>query len=409
MLLGMKWKVWLVNLLILSSISACDKDKDEVSPDPDPEPIVKKDDDHDDDHDHEHEIEYVMTTVGGAWPDQTTYIQTVGHLENGSIDNSEATELASSGQLWSNGDYFYVSRFGAPATLYKYTIDDHGVMEEAGEIIIPGANTFSSVEFISDTEAYASVGGGLARVIKFDPSTARVTGEIDLSPVLRDGVENYFFLGMKARDKKLFMGIDYQVSYQSKWDSAYVAVIDLETASVEKVISDGRTAMIFGAGGAINSFELLENGDIYVMGDGTANAHSGILKIKQGETEFDKDYFFDLQEATGNPCKGFRIIGEEAFAMAANDPNDLWEFSGPNFNYYHVDLTDKSAHAIEGLPTSYGSNTSVMIQSEDQKSVLFAISTNDEDGIYSYDLATEEVAKIITLDGKLTGLEKIAE
>ncbi len=46
----------------------------------------------------------------------------------------------------------------------------------------PALKTYSTVEFVSPTEAYASVAGGLAKVIKFNPTTMERTGEIDLSP-----------------------------------------------------------------------------------------------------------------------------------------------------------------------------------------------------------------------------------
>ncbi len=74
-----------------------------------------------------------------------------------------------------------------------------------------------------------------------------------------------YYLGMKARDGKLFMGVFYEgAGFVEKYnDTAYVAVIDLATAKIEKLIKDFRTGSVFLA---YNSFSIDKSGDIYVAG-----------------------------------------------------------------------------------------------------------------------------------------------
>ncbi|MFD0964045.1 DUF4374 domain-containing protein [Pseudofulvibacter geojedonensis] len=352
------------------------------------------------------EVNYAFATVGGAWPSQTTYLQGTVNLDMTSINNNNATELANWGQLWTYNKDLFVTRFGAPATLFKYSFDSNGIAKEAGQIVIPGANTFSTIEFVSETEAYGTVAGGLARVIKFNPSTASVTGEIDLSSIEIDGVESYWYLGMKARDGKLFMGVEYQNNWTSTYDKAFVAVIDLETSTVEKVIEDNRTGNIFAAGGAVNGFNLDANGDLYVMGFGTANTPSGILRIKNGETEFDPSYFMNLDEKTGKACQGlWHFPGKGTFTLRMDDESDAYEFNGPNYKYYKIDLESQTAIDI-GAPKTFGSKTSIIRDFNDGK-LHFVIATASENAIYTYDIASGQISKEIDADGQITGFQKL--
>ncbi|MBC8154339.1 MAG: hypothetical protein H7Z72_15655, partial [Bacteroidetes bacterium] len=213
--------------------------------------------------------QYALSTVAGAYPNQTTYLQGLPNLNAATVDNSKAIELASFGSMYAYRDAVYMGKFGAPATLTKYTFDQTGKPVEAGRLIVPGANTFSTVMFVSETEAYASVGGGLATLIKFNPTTFTKTGDIDLSKLTKAGAASTFYLGAMQRDTKLYWGVHYfNRSFDPLTDSAYVAVIDLPTGKVDKLIADGRTAGIFSAGSSLSCFVKEANGDIYVQGDG---------------------------------------------------------------------------------------------------------------------------------------------
>lgn len=368
----------------------------------------KKDQQDDHDHDHTKEINYVFATVGGAFPDQTTFLQGTKDLTFNNLNNSNATEIANWGQIWSSGKAVFVTTFGAPATMQKYLFNEAGVAQKQGEIVVPGANTFSSIYFIDENQGFGSLAGGLAKIVKFNPSTSQITGEIDLTPVLRDSADSHWFLGMAARDGKLFVGVDYQKSFSTLWDSAYVAVIDLQRNVVEKVISDHRTAFIFAGGGAVNGFEQDDNGDIYIIGEGTSNVPSGILRIKKGATTFDPDYFFDLKAATGNPCKGLRLFNANglAFTCSAQDPDDLWEFNGPNYKYHQINLNNATANPVSNLPITYGSKTSIIRKLSEQE-LLFVVSNQQEEAIYSYNIGTGTIAKKISLDGQITGFSKL--
>ncbi|OGX81543.1 hypothetical protein BEN47_19215 [Hymenobacter lapidarius] len=355
-------------------------------------------------------VNYALSTVGGAFPNQTTYIQGLADLNATTLDTRNAQEQASFAAMWHYKKDLYMSKFSAPATLTKYTFDPAtGRPVEAGRLVVPGANTFSDVQFISDTEAYASVGGGLARLVKFNPTTFVTTGEVDLSRLQRrTGIRSTYYLGSMVRDSKLFWAVYFEnTSFGALTDSAHVAVIDLTTGRLEKLISDPRTSTVFSSG-AISCFSKDANGDIYVQGDGNPRVPSGVLRIKAGETRFDPAYFFDLKAATGKDCKGLYHFGNGlAFTTRIEDPTDSYEFKGPNYRFYKVDLNAKtSGGALPGLPLIYGSQSSLM-RKFDEQNLLLSVNTKTENALYQYKLSDGTVSKKMDVPGLLTGLAKL--
>ncbi|WP_205513234.1 hypothetical protein [Longitalea arenae] len=351
---------------------------------------------------------YAIALVAGTGSAQTTYIQGLAGFDTASLGNGNATELAGNGRLITYNGAAYVSVYNSPATMTKYTFDQSGKAVKTGELVVPGAKTYSTVAFVSPTEAYASVAGGLAKLIKFNPTTMERSGEIDLAAILRPEAPVMYYLGMKARDGKLFMGVFYEgAGFVEKYnDTAYVAVIDLATARLEKLIKDHRTGSVFDA---YNAFSMDKNGDIYVAGLGYTNRPSGILRIKKGATDFDPTWFLDLDAATGYKCRGLSLFDNGlAFTLALVNPADAYELNGPAHQFFRIDLAQKtSAGKLPVLPDVYGSNGAV-IRSYDNDQLLFAVSGRSENSIYSYQLANGAVNKKLSLTGgRCSGFDKL--
>lgn len=376
---------------IMAGLTGCDKDDDKGS---DP---VNKD-----------ANQYAIALVAGTGSAQTTYIQGLAGFDTTTLGNGNATELAGNGRMITYNGAAYVSVYSSPATMTKYVFDKTGKATKAGELVVPGAKTYSTVEFVSSTEAYASVAGGIAKVIKFNPTTMARTGEIDLSSILRAEAPVMYYLGMKARDGKLFMGVFYEgAGFVEKYnDTAYVAVIDLATAKLEKLIKDYRTGSVFDA---YNSFAIDKNGDIYVAGLGYTNRPGGILRIKKGQTDFDASWFFDLDAATGYKCRGISLFDNGlAFTLALINPADDYEINGPSYNFYKLNILQKSsAGKLAGLPDVFGSSGAVM-RGYGNDQVLFAVSGKSENSIYSYQIANGNISKKVTLTGgRCSGFDKL--
>ncbi|MDN5210418.1 hypothetical protein QQ020_00115 [Fulvivirgaceae bacterium BMA12] len=347
-------------------------------------------------------ITFGLALVSGAGTVTTTFLQGLIDLDITSVDNSSSTELAQFAAIYSDGSSLFTAGFGAPATMGKYVFNSAGEAALDQEIIVPGSNSFSSVEIIDENKAYATVGGGLSRAVEFSPSEMRITGEIDLS----DAGDGLFYSDMIVRGNTLFIALnDFGGSGEAK-----VAVVDLATNTLEKVISDARTATLFGT--LTTSIMVQdENGDIYIQGSGLFSGKpSGILRILSGETEFDGDYFFDLTAATGGSCFGLYHFGNGATFTAVSEDDDNWfGFDGDNpaFRYRKIDLSARTdvGDLDASLPNMFAASRTMFFTQTSTDEVLFPTAGKDEDALYSYTISTGAVSKKITsTSGYVSGL-----
>ncbi|WP_299434862.1 DUF4374 domain-containing protein [uncultured Maribacter sp.] len=362
------------------------------------------------------EIKFGMATVSGAWPNTTTYLQGFENLNFSTIGNDKATELTGTSSVVVEGEYMYAKPFGAPANLVKYKFDENGLAQEDNKIVVPGANTFSTIHFKDENTAYATVAGGISKLIVFDPTTMRIQDEVSLKDVTDKFPEanRTYYLDMVERDNKLFMTVHYENNFVPINDHAYVAIINLETNTVEKVIEDQRTGMLFGGPTSNAGMIKMANGDIYVQGKGTSdgggNAPSGIVRIKNGTSEFDADYFLNLSEATGNICYGILHANGKTYTAKVEDETDFWEFStgNPQFKYFEIDLENKtSLGAVVGLPTTYGTR-GMSVTSFNDNEVAFTIATNDENALYELNAGANTPTKMFTsTGGYITGFKSL--
>ncbi len=369
----------------ISILSGCKSDDNSVPPE---ETTVK--------------INHGLAIVSGAGDVKTTFLQGLTDLNQTSIDNANGTEVGQFSSIYSDGKAMFTAGFGAPATMKKFVFDKTGKAVLDQEIIIPGSNSFSSVEILNETTGYATVGGGISKVIQFNPATMRITGEINL----KDAGDGLFYSDMIIRDTNLFITLnDFGGS-----GSAKIAVVDLNTNSLSKVITDDRTATLFNTLTA----EIMTTdaqGNIYVQASGLFSGKpSGVLRIKAGETEFDTDYFFDLKAATGNTCFGLYHFsnGMVCTTISENDDNFFGtDGASPSFRYRKIDLSKaKDLGDLEAsLPNTFAaSRTSFMKQVSDDE-VLFAIAGTEEDALYSYEISSGNVSKKMkSTSGYITGL-----
>lgn len=398
--LNLKRFFWIIFPLTMV-LSSCEKE-DNPMPTPEPEPAK--------------EVQYALSTVSGAYPNITTYIQGVENLDFTTIDNNNAIELTNSGAMFRYGKSVFVTPFGEPASLVKYSFDEDGIAREQERIIVPGSSVFSTIYFQSDEIAYATLSGGLSKLIKFDPTTMRITGEVNLSVISSRFPEatRTYYLDIEARDGKLFMGVHYEKNFTPINDSAYVAIIDLASNQFEKLLSDGRTGMVFGGSAPNTGMFQDTKGDIYVQGKGTRNeggtAPSGLLRIKNGENEFDPNYFFDMDEVMGNLCYGISYINDDqVYTARVEDASDFWEYGTgqPQFKYYKIDYHNAKSLGAVDLPTTYSSRR-MIIHPYDDNTLLFSIATNDQNAVYTYDINSEVTTKkFVTTGGYISGLQRL--
>ncbi len=364
---------------------------------------------------------YVLTTTGGTYPNQTTYLFGTHDFPKDGVSTANAAELASSGSMYKYGTNIYVSTFGAPATLRKYTFDDKGKPQPQGSFSVPGLKTFGTVDFVSETEAYAASNGygGVPKLVKFNPSTMQIVTTYDISAIHKAAsVGGDYYLGMIHRDNNLFMGITYtNASGDPLYDSVYVAIIDKTTGTVSKLLADGHCSEMWNGGSEAsfqpNAFFKDATGDIYVMGYANNSKPSGVLRIKSGAASFDPTYFFNLNAATGKSCLGLWSFNGLTFTVAYDAGGYPFDLDASyntvaKGNYYRIDLAAQTSagNIAASLPKFYGNNAFMTQFSTDK--IYFNVAAPTSSAIYSYQVSNGTVTKEFGLAaGACNGFTKL--
>lgn len=217
---------------------------------------------------------------------------------------------------------------------------------------------------------------------------------------------------------------------------AYVAIYDYPLATdakPKKVIEDDRTGHL-GVNGMVTAMIKTENDDLYTYSNGKESAGiipastkpSAIIRIKAGESEFDKDYFFNIEEATnggslfwfdyiGNNKVIARILTDESACKAATEASEAsgkkvnscaWAAYGKDYmnqKLVVIDLVAKTVTDIEGVPLHAKRYTSPITIIDGK--VYLSIEAKDDDGnaennVYIYDIATGKATKGAAIEGK---------
>lgn len=365
---------------------------------------------------------YAIATTGGIYPNQTTYLFGTTAFPTGTLGTSNAAELASSGSMYKYGSAIYLTTFGAPATLRKFVFDNTGIPREVANFSIPGLKTFGAVEFANATEAYAAANGfgGVPKLVKFNPTNMQITATIDLTGLQKTGATEVYYQGMIIRDNYIYMGVNYQnANFQNLEDKVFVGIINRTTNQFEKCIEDSRSSEMW-VGGTASSFSpntMIKDAknDIYVLGFANNGKPSGILKIKNGSTEFDTDYFFNLDTATGKSCLGlFHFANGLTFTIRYADPVAYPFDTDANYDpaaageIYKIDLSTKTSQGAisSNLPKIFG-NSTFMTQWDSEK-IYFNVSAASSNAVYSYTINGGVVTKEFDLSsGTCNGFTKI--
>ncbi len=346
---------------------------------------------------------YAMMVSGGVFPNQTSYFSGFENLPTGTVGTENAAELTGSGIMHSYKGFHYLTTFGAPATLRKYDFDENGRPRELSSFVVQGLKTFGAVDFISDTEAYAASNGfgGVPKLVKFNPTTMQITATIDLTSIQKPGGKDVFYLGMTHRDDYVFMGVNYQTaSFSNLGDSVYVAVINRTTNKVDKLIADGRCGIIWNSGTTSgfgpSSIVLDENKDIYVTGTSNqAKVPSGVVRIKNGQTTFDPDYFLNLNQAVGADCQGLFYYGNgRALTLKSEDPANypFDDSKTAGYRYFKVDLYKKTSQG--DLSATLPKVSSAAITTKwDASKLYLSVPTPTTNAMYSLDLSSGAINK----------------
>jgi len=199
-------------------------------------------------------------------------------------------------------------------------------------------------------------------------------------------------------------------------DKAYVAIFDYpltEGATPKSIIEDERTSNI-GVNGATTSMIKTDAGDLYTMSNGTmaggfypaSSKPSGILKIAKDSSEFDENYFFNVEDAAnGGKLIWFDYIGgDKAIARVIVGEvglNEPWSAFGKKYfnqKLVIIDLVAQTITDVVGVPLHQKRYTSP-VEIMDGK-VYVSIETAEDAFVYEVDVESNSAVKAGEVVGK---------
>lgn len=199
-------------------------------------------------------------------------------------------------------------------------------------------------------------------------------------------------------------------------DTAKIAVYDYPSMDFVKIIKDTRTSEI-GRYTADLSLQEDENGNIYTYSTSslacgflpTPTKPSGFLRIKNGQTEFDQDYFLNFEAKSG----GYKInsaiyVGNNKMLVRAVMVDAThWSTYAPNIeeglehlSFMLVDLNTEVVTPISGIPMT-GGGWGLAHLVKDGK-VYVNVSNSKGGAIYEIDVETASAKQGATVLGHYT-------
>lgn len=101
----------------------------------------------------------------------------------------------------------------------------------------------------------------------------------------------------RISDGKAYFGLFYYTfDYKPVNQNAYVYICDYPSMENGHIMSDDRASYVAGHWQRENYSFLDDNNNLYVLTRGKTDGTYALLRVNNGETEFEKDYIFDLKD-----------------------------------------------------------------------------------------------------------------
>ena len=175
-------------------------------------------------------------------------------------------------------------------------------------------------------------------------------------------------------------------------DTCFVAVYSYPDMQFVSLMKDTRVGP-GGSWGAFNGLLKDEADNLYVMsnsaisnGYSQSTRHAGFLRIKSGATEFDDDYFFDFEAATGGlkPAHitylGGGLVFAEVSTLNPQTADDRW--GDKSLKCCIIDLVNQTVTDVDGIPVHNGNGGRRFAVLHQGDYVYLPVSTAD--GVYVY-------------------------
>lgn len=365
-------------------------------------------------------ITYALKTTG---TDETEFLLNKTDLMQGELSAvNSGVEQTGWRFYYPVGKTLFASGYSDDNQCAAYALDENGSLIKKGEFIFDNALEMFGAS--SDEETLLAMeipraGFQNRRLYFIDVNTVGVKKIVGTK--IFESIPDSLVAwptALKVRGNHLFVPfhkLDVQGNFSTPQpNEALIAVYDYPNVgtSPTKIISDSRTCHI-GANGATEGLIEADNGDLYSFSCGAIMAGfsvaptkpSGILRIKAGETDFDPNYFFDIEAATnGGKLFWFDYVGNNkaiARILTSDNPAAPWAAYGRdifNQKLVIIDLANQTITDVTNVPLHAKRYTSPILVEEGK--VYVSIETANDAYVYQVDIASAVGTKGAKIVGK---------
>ncbi|MEP5338141.1 MAG: DUF4374 domain-containing protein [Algibacter sp.] len=342
-----------------------------------------------------------VASYGGTTPDALLAVDNFVEDEVSPIGNGIQQPGGIRRLYYQVGKTIISSSYGDGGTVIGYRFVD-GTLTEIGELAPDSAYRILSKADNTTLIAIEGAKNGLEdRVFNvIDTENMSITKKVS-TPIEEIADENLISWpsGIIVRDDKLFLSY-FLVTNDNfttpKSNEARVAIYNYPELTLDKIIRDTRAADI-GIYGNFNGLVTTEDDDIYTYSSSSyasgynpvPTLNSSILRIKNNETDFDSDYYFDFETISGgNKINFMHYAGNNKIVVRmVTDDSGLWATYAPTTDapvckVAVVDLIAKTVTEVPEIPLHGGQWATPTVNYNDK--VYMNIS--DSNGAYIYEI-----------------------
>lgn len=354
----------------------------------------------------------VVATPDGELFEGADYILQTDYLDQGSI-TIKGAGIEQSGYRYyafnNNKVFSLLYGQGNPGDVVVYDLNAQGRLKRVATVSTPTVQVFGT--FNKDLILIKSPRSGVedATILRIDTENPQIAKEATVNVVkLAGNGERAHFTGVFQVDNEIYApyycikGVTDAVFHSNYSDSTWIAVFSYPDLKLQRVIKDNRTSYI-GYYFAQSGLQQIENGDVYAFSSATTGATgvvastkpSAAIRIRKGEKEFDKGYFFNIQqESGGHHIYNARYLGNNKFFLTMYSEKNTTAVG--TYRFAIADVSATSFTWVTGMPApaDIAAIGRLPYVSEDGKTIAWGITTKTENPhVYVVDVATATAKK----------------
>lgn len=301
-----------------------------------------------------------------------SHVSTLNHLNDFSTNRN--LSFASSPTVRPMWEDLFILEPGDD-TIRRYHRFSNGDITETGVLSLLPASGASDIITLGERQAYCSLKGS-AKILCWDPGAMSKLEFIDISVFgISDADPDATIMAFS--NGKLFVVCNQEYTGKTIPSPAQVLIIDTKNGNTVTSVTDDRGAY---KGYTPSSAFFTENGDFYLYCGAAKPEQNGFLRIKNGQSSFDVDYFFNLSTVNYLECP-FYAGNNLLFSMGAIPGSQ-------QFGAFKINVINKTVEKID-LPYSNSYAGNILRY---RNNLYFGISTATVKGFYEYEIASGKAA-----------------